>query len=281
MKRAIRFVVACAVVATSQIVGGAPSSSAAGCTLAPTNGTVTKVLAPSSYRLRVPSGLSGPTLPLQLHLHGGGGSGAIYEQMTGWSTYADAKKNFVIAYPNSPAPGFWNYAEGSSDVTFLRNVVNDIAATYCIDPKRIFVDGHSNGAIMADRLACDAEDKFAAFAPYAGASAQAALQPSGMGGCQLSRPVPIAMFHGDADSQAPIAYQEANRDWRIAQNGCATTPIHSSDTFGTLDKYTPCDGGADIWWRVYPGHSHAWPTGAENDDHRDKVWQFFTAHPLP
>lgn len=150
-----------------------------------------------------------------------------------------------------------------------------------MDPKRVYVDGHSNGGVMADRLACDAADKFAAFAPYAGASAQQSLQPTGIGGCSPSRSVPIAMFHGDADTQAPIGYQQANRDWWIGTDGCATSPQRSTDHYGTLDRYTPCAGGAEIWWRVYPGGSHAWPTGAQGNDQRDRMWQFFNAHPLP
>ncbi len=264
------------VVAASETTAGATS-----CTLAPTNGSVTKLIGTRSYRLHVPAGLTGTSVPLLIDLHGGGGSAASYEQLTGWSTYADAKKTFIVAYPNSQVYGFWNYAEGSSEVDFIESVADNISATYCIDPKRIYVDGHSNGAVMADRLACDAAGKFAAFAQYAGSSAQAALQPSGMGGCSSVRSVPIAMFHGDADTAAPFSYQVANRDWWVDRDNCAATPVHSTDSYGTLDKYAPCDGGAEIWWRVYPGGSHAWPTGAQGENQRDLMWAFFNAHPLP
>lgn len=261
--------------------GSAWAASTAGCTLASTNGSVNKFIGARSYRLHVPSGLSGPSVPLLVDLHGGGGNAESYEYLTGWSAYADRKKNFIVAYPNAFPYGFWLYGEGSSDVTFLRRVVDEIAGTYCIDPKRVFVDGHSNGGLMADRLACDAADKFAAFAPYAGASSQADLQPTGMGGCSPSRPVPIAMFHGDSDSAAPIQYQRANRDWWVDRDNCATPASHSTDTYGTLDVYAPCDGGAEIWWRVMTNQNHGWPTGAKGEDQRDRMWQFFNAHPLP
>lgn len=262
-------------------VVGSGSADAAGCSLASTNGTVTKYVGFRTYELHVPAGLSGSSVPLLLDLHGGGGNGRIYESLTGWSTYADQQRDFIVAYPNSQMYGFWNYGEGSSEVTFLRNVVASIASKYCIDLRRVYVDGHSNGGLMADRLACDAASTFAAFAPYAGSSAQAALQPTGMGGCNPSRPVPIAFFHGDQDTSAPIAYQQANRDWWINRNGCATTPTTSTDTYGSLAVYSPCAGGADIWWRVVANQTHAWPTGAKGEDQRNRMWAFFDAHPLP
>ncbi len=31
----------------------------------------------------------------------------------------------------------------------------DISATWCVNPKRVHATGHSSGAIMAERLACD------------------------------------------------------------------------------------------------------------------------------
>lgn len=285
MKTISRVAIAAAMVLSSLTIGLATTSvttaAAAGCSLSSTNGSVNKFIGARSYRLHVPAGLTGTQVPLLIDLHGGGGNAETYEQLTGWSTYADAKKNFIVAYPNSQMYGWWNYGPGSADVTFVKQVVDHIAATYCVDPRRVFVDGHSNGGVMADRLACDAAHKFAAFAPYAGASAQQSLQPSGIGGCTPSRPVPIAMFHGDADTQAPISYQQANRDWWIGTDGCATSPQRSTDQYGSLDKYTPCAGGAEIWWRVYAGGSHAWPTGAQGNDQRDRMWQFFNAHPLP
>lgn len=286
MKRIVRSACLAVVLVTAMLAvpaahatSGRPSTAA--CSLGSTNGTVTKMIGFRNYLLHVPAGLSGPQVPLLLDLHGGGGNGQAYEFITGWSKYADAKKNFIVAYPNSMGYGFWNYGEGSYEVEYLRDVVDHIAATYCIDPKRVFVDGHSNGGLMADRLACDAADKFAAFAPYAGSSAQASIQPTGSGGCSPSRPVPIAFFHGDSDSAAPISYQKANRDWWLAHNGCSTTPTRTTDTYGFLDAYGACDGGADIWWRELKAQNHDWPTGAEGEDQRNRMWAFFDAHPLP
>lgn len=283
MRRTRTLLVAACLAATSvAVTTGAQSAGAVGtaaCSLAPTNGTVTKYIGTRSYELHVPPGLSGTSVPVVLMLHGGGGNGRIYEGITGLSSYADAKKKFILAYPNSQMYGFWNYAEGSSEVTFLKNVATNIASSYCVDPKRVFVTGHSNGGLMSDRLACDAASTFAAFAPYAGSSAQESLQPSGMGGCSPSRTVPYAFFHGDGDTSAPIAYQQANRDWWLEHNGCTSGPVHSTDSYGTLDKY--CAGATEIWWRVYVGQSHAWPTGAMGTDLHDRMWSFFQAHPLP
>ncbi len=46
--------------------------------------------------------------------------------------------SFIVSYPASSAtrPAAWNAAQGGPDVSFLRDVVADISATWCIDPKR-------------------------------------------------------------------------------------------------------------------------------------------------
>ena len=48
------------------------------------------------------------------------------------------------------------------DVAFLTLLVADVAKAYAVDPNRVYAAGHSNGGIMALRLACEASDVFAA-----------------------------------------------------------------------------------------------------------------------
>lgn len=269
-------------VAASLLTAGAASAAAAApaaCSLAPTNGPVTKFLFKGTdigpYRLTVPSGLSG-SVPLLIDLHGGGGSAEIYEYLTGWPDYAMRKKTFILAAPNSEIPGFWMPQSGSIDVSFIKTLATELAATYCIDPKRIYVSGHSLGGVMTDRMACDHAGLFAAAAPYAGG-------PSSVfgGGCNPSRPIPVAFIHGDQDFNAPVALQEQNRDAWVQREHCATPPSRTTDSLGYTDTYAPCDGGSEITWRLLKNQTHAWPSGAAGEDMRDRMWAFFNAHPLP
>ena len=62
-----------------------------------------------------------------------------------------------------------------------------------MDPKRIYLVGHSNGAFMSHRMACDDAGQIAAIVSLAGATFQDATK------CKPSEPVSILDIHGDAD----------------------------------------------------------------------------------
>ena len=51
------------------------------------------------------------------------------------------------------------------DVQFARDMIKWLEANTCVDPKRIYASGGSNGGGMSYRLACDAADVIAAVAP--------------------------------------------------------------------------------------------------------------------
>ena len=82
----------------------------------------------------------------------------------------------------------------SDDVGFISQMIDAMAQNYNIDTKRVYATGHSNGSMMAYRLACELSDKITAIAPNAGQSV--------IEGCKQSRPVPILHFHGTADKCA-------------------------------------------------------------------------------
>jgi polyhydroxybutyrate depolymerase len=257
---------------------GAQTASAAGCNLNSTNGTVTKSIVSGgvtrTYLLHVPTGLAGPTVPLLLSMHPLTYTAAQQESSTSWSPYADSH-HFIVAYPQG-INGAWNYSANSYDVTFLRSVISNISASWCVDSKRIFTDGWSAGAVMSMRMACDAADVIASAVEWAGESPTMNNQP-----CAPSRAIAVGLFHGDADTIAPLSADQQNRDEWIARDGCSTTPAHSSDTYGTLDKYTGCTSGVAVWWRVLAGQDHFWPTAAKAADQRDKMWTFLTTYVHP
>jgi polyhydroxybutyrate depolymerase len=255
-------------------LASAPRAHAAGCTLAPTNGTVMRFVGARTYTLHVPAGLAGPQVPLLLSMHGASGFSAEQEFVTGWSPYADAH-HFIVAYPQGVS-NLWDINQNSYDVTFLRQVVADISSTWCVDPHRVFSDGHSNGAIMSMRLACDAGNVFASSVEYAGAD------PTSLGSpCTPSRPIAVGLFHGNSDSVAPIGLDQQARDKWLGRDTCPSSPAHSVDAYGTLDTYSPCAAGVSVSWRVLFNQNHGWPTGAAGQDQRDKMWTFLTANVLP
>ncbi len=261
-------------------LSAAPAASAAepGCTLASTGGTVTKSLNGRTYRINVPAGLTGTHVPLLLSLHGFGSSASQVETFTGWTPFAAAKK-FIVAYPQarpSEYSGAWDpYTANSADIQFLRDVVSNISATWCVDPQRVHVDGWSNGAVMSQRIACAAADVFASSSSYGGGTPTLAGFATP---CQPSRPISVALFAGQFDFTYAGLAQNAS-EWR-AVNGCGATPVHTSDAYGSTDRYS-CAAGTSVVSRVVNFTSHNWPSGAQGEDQRNRMWTFFTANPKP
>ncbi len=267
-----------AAVAVLAAPGASPAAAATpGCTLDATNGTVNRALGSRSYELHVPQGLAGSEVPLLLSLHGFGSSGRQDELFTGWSGYADAH-NFIVAYPNgrpSSYSGAWDpYSPSSPDVGFLRQVVDDIAARWCVDPRRVHADGWSNGAVMSQRVACEAADKFASVTSYGGGTpALASTLP-----CTPSRPISVGLFAGQYDFTYAGLAQNTN-EW-LGYDDCSPTPARTTDAHGTLDTYS-CAAGTQVLSRVVSNTSHNWPSGAKGQDQRNRMWAFFQANPLP
>ena len=143
---------------------------------------------------------AGKPLPVVVGLHGGGGTAKNFEGY-GLDPYAD-KTGMIMVYPEGVSSfmgGFrtWNAGkccskameENSDDVGFISAVIDAVVRDFHADARHVFVTGHSNGAMMAWRLACDIPDKIAAIAPVSGQSA--VTKP-----CKQGKPVAVFQVHG-------------------------------------------------------------------------------------
>lgn len=113
-------------------------------------------------------------------------------------------------------------------------MIAQIATDFCIDSKRIYASGKSNGAGLTSLLACDpkASALIAAFAPVAAANY---LLPDGKEpACSPARlPIPLLEFHGWKDKT--IKYKGGNN---TRDNG-VTSPISEwIDDWATRDGCT-------------------------------------------
>ena len=156
-----------------------------------------------SALLHVPASYdaSKPTM-LVLNFHGLLEPNTLQETITHMSDAAD-ERNFIVVYPAGLSVGVglsWNAGNccgnSTDDMTFILDLVKKLEGDYCIDPKRVFATGLSNGAMMSYRLGCEASDVFAAVAPVAGA---VQVDP-----CSPKRPVPILAIHGTGDTIVPF-----------------------------------------------------------------------------
>jgi polyhydroxybutyrate depolymerase len=87
---------------------------------------------------------------------------------------------------------------GSKDVDFVWKLVDTLVAQHAVDPKRVYLAGHSNGAMMTLTLACAHADRIAGIALVAGQLAVGST-------CAPARPVPTLAFFGTDDPLVPFA----------------------------------------------------------------------------
>ena len=149
------------------------------------------------------------TAPLLILLHGYSGSGegdaAEFKLAP-----AAAAGGLASAYPDgtvdSQGNRFWNATDatcdfdetGVDDLGYLTGVIDEIQAELDIDPKRIYVFGHSCGGFMAYRLACDEAGVVAAIVSVAGATY---ADPAD---CAPSAPVSVVQVLMDGRRHRPL-----------------------------------------------------------------------------
>ena len=148
-------------------------------------------------------------IPLVLVLHGFGGSAAAVRAYSGIeSALAATGTDAVVVYPDGTggetgSPQSWNAGgccpfamfEAVDDVSFLAKLIDVIEVDYSIDPDQVWVVGHSNGGMMAYRLACELSDKISAIGVAAGALM--------LESCMPSRAVDVLHLHGELDTVVP------------------------------------------------------------------------------
>lgn len=257
-----------------------------------------------SYLLHVPAAYD-PAMPapLVISIHGFAEWPAHQMQISRWNDLAD-RHGFIVVYPAGTGfPRRWRAGGGTAadampDVTFIADLLDDLAARYTIDSKRIYVNGLSNGGGMSYLLACQLADRIAA----AGSVAGAYLFP--LSACQPSRPVPFIAFHGTADPIVPYAGGPSASfdlpfpvvpDWIAAyaqRSGCDAAPVPlpgRGEVSGV--QYAGCRDGADVVFYTIAGGGHAWPGGeplprfivghtTQDIDATAVMWAFFSEHRL-
>jgi len=148
-----------------------------------------------AYYLYVPENLPSKP-PLILTLHGSSRDGSSLVEK--WKDIAD-KEGFILAGPNSLNSSRWSSTDDSED--FLREIVERLKGRYSIDPKRVFLFGHSAGAVYALNLSMSQSEYFAATAVHAGSWRSS----EELNIVRLAkRKTPIAIFVGDVDQYFPL-----------------------------------------------------------------------------
>ena len=252
-----------------------------------------------SYILHVPSKYDGKTrMPLVIDMHGKGGTGQGEMTGSGWLAKSDAV-GIVMMYPD----GLYNSWNGGpagcpilvcccepaqdhniDDAAFLRAAVAKTAQDGCIDLKRVYATGLSNGGIMSQWLACDAADLVAAIAPASGPN---------LGDCKPSRPVTVVDYRGKQDTEVlynggmsmpgghvwPSAMADFNKWSDLDQ--CTDAPV-AMPMHPACQIRSKCAGGAEvILCSPNAGHVIYGEAAAQMVGVPDVAWEVFQRYTLP
>jgi polyhydroxybutyrate depolymerase len=274
-----------------------------------------------SRRFLVHDFSGGKRAPVVIILHGGGGDPENAVNMSQFDVTA-ARDHFITVYPGGTGgtPGgkllTWNsahccaYARENKvdDVGFISAMIDQLVLSGRADPKRVYVSGMSNGAMMSHVLARELPAKIAAIGPIVGALFGDEGPPKG--------PVPAIIFVGQLDQTVPavggplggaerrgvaanlarppadhdVAPDVAQADYWVKANGCTQAPAESFDKSGKLVEIRwSCPNRMDVEFYRVANNGHAWPGGRPgraqaappNPDFNatELMWRFFKDHP--
>jgi poly(3-hydroxybutyrate) depolymerase len=199
-----------------------------------------------TYSLYVPDTLpKDARVPLLVTLHGSGRDGSVILEK--WRGLAD-KEGIILVGPDSKNSQMWQAPEDGP--VFLRDVVEEVKSSFPIDPRRVYLFGHSAGACFAFQMGLLESDYYAAAAIHAGVMR---LQDDVLFQ-YANRKIPFTLFIGADDTLFPVADVKRTRDALLER--------------GFIAEYTEI-----------PHHDHNYYVLA--GDINPKVWRFLKQYSLP
>ena len=158
-----------------------------------------------AYYLYVPSTLKPETkAPLIVTLHGSGRNGITLVEK--WKDYAK-KEGIILAGPDASNQRGWSAPQDGPD--YLYELVEELKTKHPINPRRVYLFGHSAGACFALHMSLMESEYFAATAIHAGAlRSDEEVQLIKL----AKRKIPISIQVGDSDDFFPLKEVRATRD---------------------------------------------------------------------
>lgn len=199
-----------------------------------------------TYYLFVPERSAGaPPVPLLVTLHGSGSDGRPLVER--WRKLAQ-KEGIVVVGPDATARAAWNTATDSP--VFFHDLVEDLRRALPIDARRVYLFGHSAGAVMNFFIASMESEYFAA----AVSSAGSLPPPHESVLSYATRKVPFLLVVGSQDEFFPLPVVEATRDLLVSR-------------------------GFPVELKVIGNHTHAYYRRA--DEINGIAWEFLSRQSLP
>ena len=197
--------------------------------------------------LHVPAGYDDlEPRPLLLLFHGGGSNPESALRSSAMGATADAEGFFVLAVPNGPTSS-------------TRALLDHVEARWCVDAERVYAAGLSAGARFTSGIACSLPGRIAAVAPVAGAQYAAIA-------CQEYGPVSVIALHGTDDLIVPFAGATAATERWVRHNGCSASEGEQLNALVEVERYSECEGDAEVLLVSIDGGGHQWFARPIEDD---------------
>jgi polyhydroxybutyrate depolymerase len=230
-------------------------------------------------------------IPLVIALHGYTLNATWMESNTGFDQEA-ARAGFVVVYAQG-IKNSWNAGtccghNTGDDVAFIRMLIDRLVGDDDVDARRVFVTGMSNGAAMAQRVACELADQVTAVASVSGSLL--------VDSCLPSRPISLLEIHGTDDSVIPFSggftaglgefpsTMSVMETWERV-DGCSDSPVATRSGITAISSWGGCSGGAVVALDAISGGKHVWfgPSYARGEPDATQIcWDFFSrVPPLP
>jgi poly(3-hydroxybutyrate) depolymerase len=163
----------------------------------------------------------------------------------------NAQQNNLAAWGN----------QNDSDITFTRKMLDWAKTNYCIDEKRVFSIGMSNGGMMSNIVGCELGGTFRAIVAMSGGG------PKGYAMKPCVGQVAVWISHGNTDNNVPFSYGQMSRDYWTKQNHCGTMTMPAMP--GSCLEYQGCDADYPVQFCEFAG-GHMVPSFAA-----EAAWKFF------
>lgn len=224
--------------------------------------------------------------PLIMALHGGGGTA---RSMARWGfTKLARERGYIVVFPQGVEKHWYDDrvqfttkdGKRPDDVAFLTELLDQVEKDYPVDPRRVYVAGVSNGAIMSHVLAEKLGSRLTGIIPMIGGITEeqaAAFSPKA--------PLSVMIIQGDADPIVPfhggpitalgkkrgsvLPTEETVKKW-VEVDGChksSEDELPDSDPKDgcrvTRTTYTGGHNGTEVWYYRVAGGGHTVPGGIQ------------------
>jgi poly(3-hydroxybutyrate) depolymerase len=199
-----------------------------------------------TYYLYVPENRAPASpAPLLIALHGSGRNGL--SQVEQWKGLAD-REGFILVGPDALNPRGWQLQPDGP--LFLSELIERLQAAYPINPRRVYLFGHSAGAEFTLLMGLIESEYFAALAIHAGAL----LPESEKWVAYAKRKLPLTIYIGTDDPIFPLKMVNETKDLFVKH-------------------------GFPVEQNVLKGHDHNYYAIAAKIN--PPIWDFLKKHELP